>query len=70
MAKTTTITVGEIHCDSCENTIRTALSNMEGVFQVAPSQQTNQVKVSYDEQAVSEAQLKETLTEIGYEPVS
>lgn len=69
MSKTTTISVGEIHCESCENTIRTALSQLDGVYRVAPSHVTNQVKVSYDEQTVSEAHLKETLSEIGYEPV-
>jgi copper chaperone CopZ len=69
MAKTTTISVGEIHCESCENTIRTALSKIDGVYQVAPSQATNQIKVSYDEQALSEADLKKNLAEIGYEPV-
>lgn len=69
MARTTTITVGEIHCESCENTIRTALSALDGVIQVAPSAKTNQVKVSFDEQAISEDDLKERLSEVGYEPV-
>lgn len=69
MVKTTTISVAEIHCENCENTIRTVLSQLDGVLQVAPSAKTNQVKVSFDEQTVSEADLKVRLSEVGYEPV-
>ncbi len=69
MAQTTTITVREIHCESCEHTIATALSQLNGVLRVAPSAKTNQVKVSYDELALSEANLRARLVEIGYDPL-
>lgn len=69
MAKTTTISVAEIHCENCENTIRGALSALDGVFYAAPSHKTNQVKVSFDEQMVDEADIKNRLAEIGYDPV-
>lgn len=65
---TATIKVGEIHCGACENTIRTALSRLEGVRSVRPSQDDNQVRVSYDEALVSEDDLRARLADIGYEP--
>lgn len=69
MARTTTIPVAAIHCEGCENTIRTALSRLDGVLQVAPSHTANQVRVSFDEQSVGEAALRQRLSELGYEPV-
>lgn len=69
MAVTTTIEVKEIHCEGCEHVIRTALSQLNGVLSVAPSRENNQVTVSYDELALNEANLKERLVEIGYEPI-
>jgi copper chaperone CopZ len=70
MARTVTIPVSEIHCESCENTIRVALSRLDGVLQVMPSAQANHVRVSYDETRVGEDGLRATLAELGYQPVS
>ena len=69
MAVTATIPVKEIHCESCEHAIRTALTQLDGVLQVSPSAKTNQVKVSYDELALNEDDLRAKLAEVGYEPV-
>lgn len=69
MAQTTTITVSEIHCQSCEHTITTALSRLNGVLRVTPSATTNQVKVSYDELLLNEANLRAALADIGYDPI-
>jgi copper chaperone CopZ len=43
----TTITIGvrEIHCGGCENTIRVALSRLEGVRSVEPGHRTNRVRI-------------------------
>ncbi len=68
MAQTTTITVQEIYCESCEHTIATALSRLSGVLRVTPDAKTNQVKVSYDELALNN--LRSALAEIGYDPVA
>lgn len=65
---TATITVAQIHCGGCENTIRTALSRIDGVRTVQPSQRTNQVRVSYDETVVAETNLREHLSQLGFEP--
>ncbi len=69
MAQTTTITLREIHCASCEHAITVALSRLNGVLRVTPDAKTNQVKVSYDELALNEANLRCALAEIGYEAV-
>jgi len=70
MAQTTTITVQEIHCESCEHTIETVLSQLNGVLRVSSSAKTNQVKISYDELALNEEHLRSALAGIGYDPVS
>ena len=69
MAITTTITVQEIHCESCERAVRSALSRLPGVLQVSPSAERNEVQVSYDENQVDKARLRAKLAEIGYDPL-
>jgi copper chaperone CopZ len=66
---TTTFKVGEIHCASCENTIRTALSRIPGVAVVVPSAERNDVKVSFDDTQVAEEELRAALEDVGFEPV-
>jgi copper chaperone CopZ len=65
---TTTFKVDEIHCASCENTIRTALSRLPGVGVVVPSAERNDVKVSYDHTRLAEEQLRAALADVGFEP--
>lgn len=66
----TRIRVQQIHCSSCENTIRKAIGRLEGVRSVTPDQQTNEVRVLFDERSVNEQQLRARLDEIGYTPVA
>jgi copper chaperone CopZ len=67
---TITIRVREIHCGGCENTIRVALSRLEGVRSVEPDHRTNRVRISYDEARVGEAGLREALAGLGFEPAA
>ena len=67
---TRTFKVNAIHCASCENTIRTALSRLPGVSVVVPSAERNDVRVSFDDSQVGEERLRATLEEVGFEPVS
>ncbi|HWC12159.1 MAG TPA: heavy-metal-associated domain-containing protein [Acidimicrobiales bacterium] len=67
---TRTLGVAAIHCASCENTIRVALSRVDGVALVVPSAERNEVKVSFDESTVTEDQLRVRLGELGFEAVS
>lgn len=64
-----TIAVKEIHCASCENTIRTALGRLDGVRTVRPDATRNDVRVSYDQAKLDEATLRQALAEVGYDPV-
>ena len=66
---TRTFKVSEIHCASCENTIRTALSRLPGVALVVPSAERNDVKVSFDDTQVAEERVRATLEEVGF-PIS
>jgi len=66
---TTTFTVNDIHCGSCEKTIRTALSRLPGVAMVVPSAERNDVKVSFDDTRVDDAQLRAALEEVGFAAV-
>ncbi len=67
---TRTFKVNEIHCASCENTIRTALSRLPGVAVVVASAERNDVKVSFDDTKVAENQLRVALGDAGFEPAS
>jgi copper chaperone CopZ len=66
---TRTFKITEIHCASCENTIRTALSRIPGVAVVVPSAERNDVKVSFDDTQVAEEELRAALEDVGFEPV-
>lgn len=66
---TRTFQVNQIHCASCENTIRTALGRLPGVALVAPSAERNDVKVSFDDTKIAEDELRAALGEAGFEPV-
>lgn len=67
---TRTFKVDEIHCASCENTIRTALSRLPGVAVVLASAERNDVRVSFDDTQVAEDQLRAALGDAGFEPVA
>ncbi|NUR25343.1 MAG: heavy-metal-associated domain-containing protein [Catenulispora sp.] len=68
MATTSTIAVVQIHCASCENTIRTGLGRTEGVRGVQPDAATN--TVTYEENKVSEEDLRRRLADIGFDSVA
>ena len=67
---TRTFKVNQIHCASCEKTIRTALSRLPGVALVAPSAERSDVKISFDDAKVGEEELGAALEEAGFEPVA
>jgi copper chaperone CopZ len=67
---TKTLKIREIHCEGCENTIRSGLSILPGVVQVVPSFERNDVRVSFDDATISEAELRHHLEELGYDSLS
>lgn len=64
-----TITVRQIHCERCEDTIRTALGKLDGVRAVRPIAATNTVQIVFDDTALTEAALRAALAELGFPPV-
>lgn len=63
---TVLLSVPDISCEHCERTITNALSPVEGVRNVAVDIPAKQVRVDYDEQAVSVNRMKEVLEEEDY----
>ena len=53
-------------CGGCENAVRRALTQLEGVERVVASHSKNEVDVSYDEGLVTPAALKSKIETLGY----
>lgn len=68
--RTTIHTVADIHCGGCEGTIRTLVGDIEGVHEVKPDRQTNQVVITYDETILDDQAILEALTNSGFPPIS
>lgn len=61
--------VEDIHCGGCENSIRKALTRLDGVTDTAPDSATNQVTVSFDESQTSTEHIAERLATAGHRVV-
>ena len=66
--KETIIKVEGMVCGGCENRIKNALSQIDGVENVEASHETGIVKVSADEKVAKET-MEETIEDIGFEVV-
>ncbi len=66
--KETILTVKGMMCEGCENRVKNAIKNIEGVENVTADHNTGKVTVTSDNQ-VSKEIIKETLQDIGYEIV-
>ena len=64
---TDTITVPEIHCDHCKQSIEGALAPIDGVDSATVDVTDRSVTVRYDESSVSRDMLVEAIAEQGYE---
>lgn len=64
---TVTFNVPSISCGHCVQTIRTEVSEIEGVMRVEPSAETRQVEVEFEPPATEES-IVALLTEINYPP--
>lgn len=65
--KTVTYSIPNISCGHCVHTIKTEVSDMEGVKSVEANEQTKQVVVVFDAPA-TEDQIVKLLKEINYPP--
>ena len=66
--KETNLIVNGMMCEGCENRVKNAIKNIEGVENVTADHNTGKVIVISDN-AVSEEIIKEVLEDIGYEVV-
>ena len=66
--KETNLIVNGMMCGGCENRIKNAIKNIEGVENVTADHNTGKVIVISNNE-VSEEIIKETLEDIGYEVV-
>ena len=66
--KETNLMVNGMMCGGCENRIKNAIKNIEGVENVTADHNTGKVIVISNNE-VSEEIIKETLEDIGYEVV-
>ena len=66
--KETILIVNGMMCGGCENRVKNAIKNIEGVENVTADHNTGKVIVISDNE-VSEEIIKETLEDIGYEVV-
>lgn len=68
--KSVIIKLRNIHCESCENAIRTILEKLPGVARVVASADRNEVEVFYDEKIIDANELVAELRNAGYEQLS
>ena len=66
--KETNLIVNGMMCGGCENRVKNAIKNIEGVENVTADHNTGKVTVISDNE-VSEEIIKEALEDIGYEVV-
>ena len=66
--KETNLIVNGMMCGGCENRVKNAIKNIEGVENVTADHNTGKVVVISNNE-VSEEIIKETLEDIGYEVV-
>lgn len=64
--KETILNVKGMVCGGCENRVKNALNQIEGVKNVEADFKTGIVKVNADEK-VSKEEMEETVTDIGFE---
>ncbi len=66
--KETILTVNGMMCGGCENRVKNAIKNIEGVEKVTADYNTGKVTVISNNQVTKEM-IEETLQDIGYEVV-
>ncbi len=68
MVRDATLKIRAIHCDGCVKTVTQALEALPTVEVADADPGTKLVRVRFDESAVSLAQIREALDEVGFSP--
>jgi copper chaperone CopZ len=64
--KTTTIRVEGMKCNQCASSVAKALKATAGVREAEVSSEKGQVVITYDDEQVSEAKLREVINSTGF----
>lgn len=67
--KTEILNVNGMSCSHCERAINDAVGELDGVMDVKSDANSKSVSVTFDEEKVSLNQIKEAITEEGYNVV-
>ncbi len=67
MTETLQLTVRGMTCGGCENAVKRALSQIEGIEDVSASHSANLVGIRYDTDKVTRAMVQERIETLGYE---
>lgn len=66
MLKKETITINDIHCESCKTLIETELDVLAGVLNVEVNYVNGEVEIEYDDQKVNKEKIFESIKKLGY----
>jgi len=61
------ITVSDMTCSHCQDTVTRAVRSVDGVIDVKVDLETKKVTVAFDEAKTSEAAIKQAIADKGYE---
>jgi copper chaperone CopZ len=67
MTETLQLTVTGMTCGGCENAVKRALGQLDGVEEVSASHSANLVGVRYDTDKVTRAKVQQQIEALGYE---
>lgn len=67
MTERQTFDVEGMSCTGCEETVTSALANVEGVRRVEADHERNEVEVVYDEGSTSAGELTDSIHQAGYD---
>lgn len=56
-----------MHCGGCESTVQFTLRQLPGIEQVKANYQTQVIRLTFDAQAVTLEQVRQTLNGMGYQ---
>lgn len=62
-----TFKINGMTCDHCKRAVEGALSSLNGVKEVSVNLKTNSADVTYNENQVTESQMKQAIEEQGYD---
>ena len=66
MSEKVQLTVTGMTCGGCENAVKRAVRQIEGVEDVTASHTANQVDVTFDDAKVNAAMIRERIETLGY----